>query len=395
MYSFAFTSLLYLILLLIGGIWVYLNQSDITNAAAVVSLFPMEAIADGLGDIYNTNIKPLFLPEEPFWSWSSFFSNLKPICLVSFFKFSVSATHTFGNWFPLIKSFDTSDGVFYYIFNVLTVAGVLYKRFVLEDTYALLVSIIKIPFSVFNFGPSPGWFKGFEVVSQILKNRWVEDVVWALASYYTTFEYCYLRYLWGVKDIVKGDYVLTTVVYHNYLDANIPFLKPANLLDLADLPYKDVDYVEETVDKDGIKTTNKYTKQVLNLEALEAETPGIKEHLNKEGRVNINRAKNAVNLDPEINARLCQIALHEGVVTPFYEEGISKKFVPKDAEILTEETLPIIEHIDIPEDSTIKRAIAYNKYLTLCLSVTTGCVITYAIRFIAHQSVNAAVTVLS
>lgn len=64
----------------------------------------------------------------------------------------------------------------------------------------------------------------------------------------------------------------------------------------------------------------------------------------------------------------------------------------------TLESFNVTINTNIPEKpSSVKSniAIAYNKYLTLCLSVTTGCVITYAIRFIAHQSVNAAVTVLS
>lgn len=136
----------------------------------------------------------------------------------------------------------------------------------------------------------------------------------------------------------------------------------------------------------------------MDVGTLEKETPGIAKFLNNDSKIDSVTAKKIYLKGPvpeAINARLCQLALTEGLILPTFSEG--ELACGKWAEALKfkTETLPVIEKLDIPTESTVKRAIAYNKYITICLSVSTGCAIALVARLVAQHSVNAALAALN
>lgn len=199
-FTFTFAVISYFVLLLIGGLWAYLCQNELTRLSIVFSYFPFTELLGSfretevyttINTIYDDNIRDLiFQPNKILNKWEIFTSFVKNFFIITSFKLIVT---TFHEWTNVIEMFthdvlpnlSMSDklGSLYYL-SAAYFAKI--EAYVIGPTLELIWAIIKIP-----------W--GFD---SLFQSNYVGEIVWIFSIYVTWFNSCWFA-LWGREEVTK------------------------------------------------------------------------------------------------------------------------------------------------------------------------------------------------
>lgn len=156
-----------------------------------------------IGEVYNTNIKPLiYKPSKIILTWDFFKIFVVDTFYIAIFKLIISISHDWNGFIATFEEFCKPYLVWSRnnLIQILAFNFSILHVYFLQPTLIFMKSVLIIP------------FKG---LTPLIATNWVGDIMWCLTAYYTKFQELYWRYLWDYKYVKKPIQWLKEFYYDN------------------------------------------------------------------------------------------------------------------------------------------------------------------------------------